>query len=298
MEKNYFGHFMGAVELGGLLAVVDTRDMDNIVAALALTVPDQSAWIGLNDIQTEGSLVWIDGMTPFDFSGFDATEEEDNVLSPNQDCVVLNKSNSFSWSHQDCELEQHAIYQLPSSLLQTGTKAQADAAGLTSCVNSVGEQVYTARGSSPLMYCLSVSDLDYMEHFMSAVELGGLLAVVNTVELDNLITNLAMAAPDNGAWIGLNDIHQEGKLVWSDGVTPYDFSSFAFGEPSAIFPDEDCVEVSPFNNFFWADGNCAVKKHAIYQLPRTLLRTATRAQAKQFGILLCVDGDGNQLFSL
>ena len=43
-------------------------------------------------------------------------------------------------------------------------------------------------------------------------------------------------------WIGLNDIAQEGKFVWSDG-TPNDYSNCHPREPNSFGGRENCVNM-------------------------------------------------------
>ncbi|KAF0314018.1 Lectin BRA-3 [Amphibalanus amphitrite] len=71
-------------------------------------------WIGLNDIETEGSFQWRDG-SKVDFTNW-APEQPDDIHG--QDCVHLpyyNNPNGAEWDDQDCENELHFLCKLPAT---------------------------------------------------------------------------------------------------------------------------------------------------------------------------------------
>ncbi len=57
-----------------------------------------SFWIGLNDIETEGTFVWDSGLN----SGFNVwgNGEPDNF--EDEDCVIMDSSNDYLWADKDC----------------------------------------------------------------------------------------------------------------------------------------------------------------------------------------------------
>lgn len=152
--------------------------------------------------------------------------------------------------------------------------------------------------ANPYIYCRSETEMNYVDHFFVAGDLGGNLAVVGTMELDNVITDLAMSVPGNGAWIGLNDIMMEGNFVWVDEETEFVYSGFGAGEPSSLTNAHDCVEL---NNFEWAVASCDRAKYAIYQFPAVILDEVDPAelaeQAIAVGITACVDAEGDLVFT-
>ncbi|CAG5128920.1 unnamed protein product [Candidula unifasciata] len=71
---------------------------------------------------------------------------------------------------------------------------------------------------------------------------GAYLMSVKTVEQLNFFVNLTGS---RSAWIGCDDINQEGKFVWKDNGQMMTNSErvnlFAVGEPNDVGGDEDCV---------------------------------------------------------
>ena len=57
--------------------------------------PRDRCWIGLNDIQNEGSLEWVDGSLS-DFRLFE------NSNSENDDCVRIKSGANDLWRYQSC----------------------------------------------------------------------------------------------------------------------------------------------------------------------------------------------------
>lgn len=110
------------MDLGGLTAVVTTEEINVLVQELANAVPllgvsrpNRDAWIGLIRLSPNGMFQWQDG-SDFEFSGFQLGQP--NNLGGMQNCVELRDdlegSFDFSWNDQDCNVEQHAIYQFAS----------------------------------------------------------------------------------------------------------------------------------------------------------------------------------------
>lgn len=56
------------------------------------------------------------------------------------------------------------------------------------------------------------------------------------------------------SWIGLNDIVEEGKFVWSDGSL-VNFIPFASNEPSSEVDNEDCVVLEKHGGMYF-DAPC------------------------------------------
>ncbi|KAM3622703.1 uncharacterized protein V6R79_002163 [Siganus canaliculatus] len=55
-------------------------------------------------------------------------------------------------------------------------------------------------------------------------------------------------------WIGLNDVHKEGKMMWSDGC-PVKFTFWSHGQPDN-YHGEDCVHVNAGPLLKWNDLKC------------------------------------------
>ena len=66
----------------------------------------------------------------------------------------------------------------------------------------------------------------------------------------------AIRSENHWTWIGLNDIAQEGKFVWSDG-TPNNYSNFHPNEPNSHGGRENCVNMFDIGwDLKWNDFPC------------------------------------------
>ena len=69
---------------------------------------DGDYWIGLNDIQFEGSFKWVSpNSTPL-FTDWGHRNEPNNSFG-NEDCVVLSQRYKYEWNDRDCNTTAHFI---------------------------------------------------------------------------------------------------------------------------------------------------------------------------------------------
>ena len=87
---------------------------------------------------------------------------------------------------------------------------------------------------------------------------GGHLMSVRDQTEQNIITNTLHAAD---AWIGLNDLEDDGHFEWNDG-TAYHYVNWADGQPNDYF-DQDCVSVLEDGSGKWDDNHCTYDKKFI-----------------------------------
>ncbi|KAF0296472.1 Low affinity immunoglobulin epsilon Fc receptor [Amphibalanus amphitrite] len=85
--------------------------------------------------------------------------------------------------------------------------------------------------------------------------LGGHLMSVSSPAEQDVITNYLRASD---AWIGLNDLEDDGHYVWTDG-TPYQYVHWAPGQPNDLL-DQDCVSVLEDGSGQWDDNHCKYTK--------------------------------------
>jgi len=90
---------------------------------------------------------------------------------------------------------------------------------------------------------------------------GGSLATVNNAELNTLLASTLTSG--TVAYIGLNDITQEGTFVWQDGSIPT-FTNWSVGEPSGNF-NENAVGIDDQGN--WSDISIYSARAAFLQTP-------------------------------
>ena len=69
---------------------------------------DGDYWIGLNDIQVEGSFKWVSSAsTPLYMDWSHAGERNDH--GGNEDCVELKKFYNYKWNDNDCSTRKYFI---------------------------------------------------------------------------------------------------------------------------------------------------------------------------------------------
>ena len=82
-------------------------------------------------------------------------------------------------------------------------------------------------------YVVLPGQMSWLEAEAAAVAMGGHLVAINS-EAENLLVQDLIRSTfgyDAGAWIGINDIDQEGTFVWSNG-DPVDYTNWMPGEPN------------------------------------------------------------------
>ncbi|XP_054914869.1 ladderlectin-like [Poeciliopsis prolifica] len=92
------------------------------------------------------------------------------------------------------------------------------------------------------------------------VNQGANLVSIHSLEEENfvkmLIRNFDPTQRPN--WIGLSDIHKDGRYFWSDG-SRFDFTFWKTGEPNDSRQSEPCVHTNWRQNKKWNDTLCGAK---------------------------------------
>jgi len=108
-------------------------------------------------------------------------------------------------------------------------------------------------------------------------DLNAHLVKIETAEENEELYNEAvrLGMTEVTAWIGLNDMAEEGTWIWTDG-TRVDFTNWSQSQPDNAGPEhnEDCAELNTFTSTggYWAhpkkwnDRPCNVERWAICEL--------------------------------
>mmetsp|Transcript_6441 Transcript_6441/g.18147 ORF Transcript_6441/g.18147 Transcript_6441/m.18147 type:complete len:135 (+) Transcript_6441:488-892(+) len=123
-------HEIIAGEFNGDLLSIDNEDTNGIAKSLAGT-DRTGVWIGLNDRDVEGELVWSDSDEPPTFTDFWRIRNRDG-----RDCVHLHSSRQYRWNINRCNLDYRGLYRLPSN---SYCDALADIVELECVVESTGQ---------------------------------------------------------------------------------------------------------------------------------------------------------------
>ena len=73
------------------------------------SLPDSPAhWIGLNDINSEGTFVWLSTSRLEDFDNW-VTDQPDGTVDSSEDCVAMHEDDDFKFSDWDCSEMKYYI---------------------------------------------------------------------------------------------------------------------------------------------------------------------------------------------
>lgn len=320
--------------------MITSADLNNALTS-GLLNGIGSAWIGLqsfsNDLQV-GKFAWSDFApelevsvnTPLDTTTsvvYEAFASGRPMIGSGQDCVLINGDSE--WLDKDCTNQSfNAIYQYSRELYDSqGANLAAVLAGLeiTRCVDETGFELFTTpppecpQIPSDLVYCLMDQQNDYLDHYYRAAQLEeqseiegleGSLAIINSLNLNKILTSLLVNEEVGRAWIGLQRIisNSDGGFVWVDfpkplspsaagisSTTPFQPECSGFDELPSVEEggDAKCVVIN--SNSTWTAVNCGSTERAIYQFANVeVLRLL--ADIPMNSLIRCVDGNGQVTF--
>ena len=87
------------------IATVTSLEENTLMYSIATS--GTSCWIGLNDIDTEGTFTWADG-TNSTYRRWSSGQP--NNLGGNQDCVETYSSSSGYWNDAGCTVNQYCYF--------------------------------------------------------------------------------------------------------------------------------------------------------------------------------------------
>jgi hypothetical protein len=204
--------------LNGVLSKIDNQaDYDTVAAMIAASsYANKQAWIGLNDIGSEGAFYFVEDDTELGaFQPWCAPNP--NNLGGNENCVVMNGDTpecaGGMWYDVSCATEKNLAVctvattiapSLPTSAPSTPTTAPSQSAFRLEILEDADPFIYAAAKAR----CESV--------------LNGMLAKIdNQGDYDEVAAMIAASSFANKqAWIGLNDLDVEGtfRYVEDDSV--------------------------------------------------------------------------------
>ncbi|KAI9548647.1 hypothetical protein NQZ68_007515 [Dissostichus eleginoides] len=139
--------------------------------------------------------------------------------------------------------------------------------GLALCAVSPSEElvVEPQQNSCPLFWSIFngrcykyiSTRLTWADAELHCVSQGGNLVSLNSQGEENFVKTLIKNFdPAEGyTWIGLSDVHKEGRWMWSDG-SAVNFVSWTSGEPNNR-RNEDCVNINSGSDHKWNDKTCS-----------------------------------------
>jgi hypothetical protein len=116
--------------------------------------------------------------------------------------------------------------------------------------------------SSGRRYLLRTSQLGWAAARSACQQWGGDLASVGSATENTIVGDLISCAGFAAAYIGLNDIDEEGVFVWSTGE-PLSYSNWNLGSPHSDGENRDCVILLTTQGNRWSDEPCDVGRRHV-----------------------------------
>eukprot|EP00965_Chrysotila_dentata_P162551 5367452-Pleurochrysis_carterae.AAC.3 len=201
---------------GNTLAVINSAAENNQLLEIS---QDIIVWIGLNDIETEGTFVWEStGETPA--VTFWGPGEPNN--SGGEDCATFQGGTGI-WNDLQC-----------------------------------GARRAYACSPPPPPYYVQVYEegpLNWAQARARCAVRGGTLAMITSQAQQDVVTDLAAGRL---TWIGLNDVEAEGAYLWDGCDEEVTYTDWDSNNPSNSLGREDCVHLLALSiTGYWNDNDCA-----------------------------------------
>jgi hypothetical protein len=205
--------------LGGDLASIHSAAEN--AAVLAVIPQSASAWIGANDLASEGTFRWSDG-TPWDYSNWLPGQPVD---AGNEDCAHFWDGPGWNDCVCDgCRLAPFgAVCRRPPPPPPPPSQPPPPPPSPP------------PPSPSPFIYLPNVGS--WAAGRAACQALGGDLASIHSAAENAAVW--AVVPQSAVTWIGANDLASEGTFRWSDG-TPWDYSNWLPGQPVDA-GNEDCA---------------------------------------------------------
>ncbi|KAL8582533.1 hypothetical protein ACOMHN_066797 [Nucella lapillus] len=218
--------------LGGHLAII--RDQTD-QAFIDGQIDGADYWIGLSDLQTEDTWLWVDNTTVSGFLNWAAGEP--NSLGQEEDCGSVwgtrGQSLMGKWNDKACHTQQHFVCQKQPIIRATTPMDHSTSTTTSPTV------VYSAkcgpnweeRPNSE--YCYQFHE-DVREHADALSECqsdprGSLVSITDHAE-QSYLAGRAHSMSVGSVWTGATDSAVEGGWTWGDGA-PFAYVNWNAGEP-------------------------------------------------------------------
>ncbi|XP_073319720.1 lactose-binding lectin l-2-like [Pagrus major] len=132
--------------------------------------------------------------------------------------------------------------------------------------SSDDHQVQLQRGGCPMFwysfngrcYKYVATQLTWADAELYCVSEGANLVSIHSLEEQNFVKSLIknFDHSEGRTWVGLSDIHKEGRWMWSDGCA-VDFVFWDAREPNNGGGNEDCVHNNYDEDLKWNDHQCS-----------------------------------------
>eukprot|EP01084_Bolivina_argentea_P275289 469454_1 len=196
---------------GGMATVKTTQDLINAISVIPLGV--ENVWIGLSDFQDEGTWKWSNG---------DGCAPVTDSMNMSHDCSVFwSPGQPDDWqTGEDCG--EMWFYRDTGTWMFNDLPCEQTHASLCIQSNTAHPTVQPTPDIENVHFAVSLTQRTWGESLVYCEEnYYGLVSILSDEDLQE-ITQMFPNNQDviglHSAWIGLNDLQQEGVWEWTDGA--------------------------------------------------------------------------------
>ncbi|KAL8622279.1 hypothetical protein ACOMHN_043802 [Nucella lapillus] len=256
--------------VGGGLVEIQSPEENTFLAQLISSSRATQTWIGLEDIQEEGKFVWVSSGQEPDISHWADHEPDDR--HGGEDCAAMRSSGN--WFDDACEdTHRHFICEMPTTrnipVMHTMAKnvfCIAFLGALVAGVQGVGcPDGWHSHSGSCYIY---MRVYNWFDARAACDLLGGRMVEVERDEENQYLAGLirSYGGGTQIAWIGLEDILEEGQFGWVSTRAKAAYTNWGHHEPDDRHGAEDCAAI--LSNGQWIDIPCeASHYHSLCELP-------------------------------
>ncbi len=237
------------------LFVPESLAENDWVSQRAQELQPGSFWIGMNDLDQEGTFLTVDGQ-PIAYFGWSDGEPND---ANGEDCVE--QYDFGRWNDRPCDDE--LPYVCESLCLPTDDEVCADGRD-DDCDGRVDEGCppcrVRERSGQEFLFC--DDKVAWAKARTKCLALDGDLAVLDDRDLSRWAWREARGRGRSSWWVGMSDLGAEGDWRWVDGREAQ-YDGWARGQPDDFGRAEDCLELWPMADGYWNDADCAIESRYI-----------------------------------
>ena len=239
-DVNYNTALGIANDAGGTLLVINSAAENAFIAGLL----NQTAWLGLNDVASEGNFEWYTGDN-LSYTNWN-TNEPNNF--DNEDYAVMFAGGS--WNDIKGTAINWAVVEFPECNDSTPSCDDFDYTGLD----------YFGTFDDKDYYIKPDGDVNYNTALSIANNAGGRLLTITNAAENAYVANLLSGK----AWLGLTDVANEGEFVLNTGEA-VTYTNWETNQPSNNNNNEHNAEINI--NGLWNDLPASLIRWAIVEFP-------------------------------
>ncbi|XP_059828140.1 macrophage mannose receptor 1 [Hypanus sabinus] len=246
----------------GDLTIINSASERIFLWKSILKYPSNQYFIGLL-VGLDKTIKWIDN-SPVTYLAW--AQHEPNFANNDENCVTMYTNMGF-WNDMNCGHPFPSICERSNSSVNT-TQAPTEDSSSGGCPTGwkpFGKKCFKFYGK------IEEERLSWSAARDVCINDGGNLASIQSAKEQAFIT-LSLNGFPLDVWIGLNDINQEGRYLWTEGKG-VSYTNWAKGFPTGQSysydnPQSDCVTVSVTAKKLgglWKDNYCHIKRGFICQ---------------------------------